>query len=106
MNIPPAFKQAPESTEITEGDDLDLECLVTGKPVPDVLWYKEGEDLSKRQNVTVRTSENVDAYERGSEIVVKDVDRVQHSGKYVIEATNSVGTAKHEVLIKGEAQQK
>ena len=102
VNVPPAFKRAPEPIEITEGDDLDLECLVTGKPLPDVVWYKDGEDVSKQKNVMVQTSENVDALERGSEIVVKDVDRELHSGKYVIEATNSVGTAKHEVLISGE----
>ena len=102
VNSPPVFTHAPESTEITEGDDLDLECLVTGKPLPEITWYKNEEDMSAQKNITVQTSENVDKFERGSELLVKDVDREEHTGKYVIEATNSAGTAKHEFTVSGE----
>ena len=101
MNIPPVFKTAPESTEITEGDDLDLQCLVTGKPLPNIVWYKNNKDMSQLKNVNVESSETPENYETGSELTVKNVDKDIHTGRYTIEATNSVGTAKHELVVTG-----
>jgi hypothetical protein len=38
----PRFVQRPQNQKLKEGTNAIFECIVTGKPFPDVSWRKRG----------------------------------------------------------------
>ena len=42
MSSPPVFHKALQDLSTTEGECLVLECRVTGDPLPNVIWRREG----------------------------------------------------------------
>jgi len=76
-----------EDESAIEGSNAILECLASGFPKPQIVWSKDGiqitESLDKRYHLT----------ENGSLLVIKDV-QTEDNGKYECLLTNAVGTAK------------
>ena len=46
QDLPPTFYTEPESREIPLGGSVNLTCAAAGRPIPEVLWRKEGQDLT------------------------------------------------------------
>lgn len=44
------------ATHIAEGDHVTLECIVSGYPIPDVAWYKDGRTLELSNSVAYQLS--------------------------------------------------
>ena len=38
----PVFREKPEDAEVREGMMVRFDCLVTGRPHPDMLWFRDG----------------------------------------------------------------
>jgi hypothetical protein len=94
------FTQTPEAVEVTEGDDLDLVCKAIGRPVPDITWYMDKKPLD-RQDECLALSQSQEGDEANSMVALRNIQPPRHSGKYTIEAANSVGTATHTVMVTG-----
>ncbi|UYV61776.1 NEO1, partial [Cordylochernes scorpioides] len=45
VQVPPQFLKKPDNKIAIERDDLEFECMVHGKPFPDLRWYKNGDLL-------------------------------------------------------------
>lgn len=43
VQIPPKFVQAPQDKVANEKDELELACLIYGKPTPTIQWLKNGD---------------------------------------------------------------
>ncbi|CAI5454959.1 unnamed protein product [Caenorhabditis angaria] len=77
---------------VVENSMITLSCPATGKPEPDIKWYKDGEEL---------TIDNIDGIVPSGELNgnelkimrVKDKD----SGKYSCEAINAAGSTDQEI---------
>ena len=102
VSQPPAFIDTPDPQEVTEGDDVALECTVVGKPLPQITWLRNGDVVHTADNIEVQTSEIFDDMLKAEgKLIIKDVDPEQHAGKWVIEATNDVGQISHDALLLG-----
>ena len=38
----PVFKKVPEDQSVREGNMCRFDCIVTGRPPPDIEWYRDG----------------------------------------------------------------
>lgn len=46
QQLPPTFvKKLDKAVEVCQGEQLVLQCIVDGSPLPAVQWYKDGEEL-------------------------------------------------------------
>ena len=100
---PPIFTQIPQPLEVTEGDVVELECRAKGKPLPCIDWYKDGQKVETSDSYRVETGEVFgDTLETESKVFIDSVLLSSHSGKYVIEAKNEVGTVTGEALLFGK----
>lgn len=70
---------------------------ITGRPVPKVVWYRDGVVITKKMMdiITVPGS---------STVSVRDADRT-HRGLYTVEATNGSGTKKESILVQVQGMQ-
>ena len=69
------------------GSHINIECVGSGIPRPEVTWYKDGEELSvdERDNMVTRYEEELSVLE------VYNAD-TSDSGRYTCNVTNLAGT--------------
>ena len=102
MSQPPAFVETPKAQEVIEGDDVVLECAVIGKPLPDIAWLRNGEVVETADNIEVQSSEVFDDILKAEgRLLIKDISPELHAGKWVIEATNTVGQITYDARLLG-----
>ncbi|XP_054032360.1 myosin light chain kinase, smooth muscle isoform X1 [Dryobates pubescens] len=53
LGIPPQFESRPQSLEASEGQEIKFKSKVSGKPKPDVEWFKEGERIKVGEDVQI-----------------------------------------------------
>ncbi|KAK5642959.1 hypothetical protein RI129_009126 [Pyrocoelia pectoralis] len=82
INVPPVFTVHPESFNIQVGQDVKLECVAVGTPVPQISWFKNNE----RIRTTGRTYITSD----GTILEIKNT-KASDAGLYVCEARNELG---------------
>lgn len=80
-NEAPSIEDGSTNTDIKEGENLDLECLVKGTPEPQISWFLNGE--------TVINDTHIEAI--GNRIYFRPVEK-KHAGTLQCFATNIVGT--------------
>lgn len=99
--IIPAFIKPLESQKVTVGEPLKLEAKVTGFPVPEVHWFKDGAPLY--------SSPSVNLYNKPEGLVGFTIDEVQpeNAGVYTMTIMNPfgdiAGEAKIEVVPKAQS---
>ena len=94
------FTLTPEPVEVIEGDAVDLVCKAIGRPTPDITWSLDKQLLTEQdEHMTLSQSEEGD--ECSSTVTVNNLMPSKHAGKYTIEASNSVGTATHTLMVTG-----
>ena len=100
MNRPPSFLDVPEDIEVIHGDKYQLYCKTTGKPQPEITWFRDDEEIESSDSTLV-TSKHTDLdYGTEGNIKLKKVTSF-HQGTYRIEARNSVGEAFHQFNFEG-----
>ncbi|KAK9307270.1 hypothetical protein QLX08_002302 [Tetragonisca angustula] len=54
--IAPSFGNVlPKSTEVDEGEPLELKVKVDGSPIPEIVWYKDGEKIVPNEHIKIET---------------------------------------------------
>uniref|UniRef100_A0A8V0Z722 Myosin light chain kinase, smooth muscle n=1 Tax=Gallus gallus TaxID=9031 RepID=A0A8V0Z722_CHICK len=84
LGIPPQFESRPQSLEASEGQEIKFKSKVSGKPKPDVEWFKEG--------VPIKTGEGIQIYEEdGTHCLWLKKACLGDSGSYSCAAFNPRG---------------
>ncbi|KAL8179199.1 UNVERIFIED_CONTAM: hypothetical protein K2H54_061596 [Gekko kuhli] len=96
---PPRFLVPLKPHIVTLGFDCHMSCAVTGYPVPQVTWYKDGKNLSQDPSFFTKNDFGV------CSLVIPGVMPLDE-GEYRVVANNALGQAvsKAFVTIKGKDQ--
>lgn len=78
--------------KLRKSTEYFVKADISGYPNPTVKWFKEGEEVTESENVTITNSLNT------SEIRISCVKR-KHSGKYTITVSNSAGSSTMDVTL-------
>lgn len=69
-----------------------MKATITGRPVPKIVWFRDGVEITKKMMDIVNVAGS-------STLSVRDADRT-HSGLYSVEATNGSGNKKENILVQ------
>ena len=95
--VPPFFQQRLQTQEVREGQAVKLTVQVSGEPMPEVTWYREGAQLiSSPDFEIVQDGEFHSLYI--PEAFYED------SGKFSVKATNKAGETRctAELIVEGK----
>lgn len=94
--VSPEIEWSPDQQlTLRAGENVQLNCSITGRPVPQVVWYKDGKEIDKRIMIDIEISTGIGT----SSLFVRDADR-NHRGIYTVEAKNSSGAKKADVNVR------
>uniref|UniRef100_A0A3Q3MFR0 Ig-like domain-containing protein n=1 Tax=Mastacembelus armatus TaxID=205130 RepID=A0A3Q3MFR0_9TELE len=95
----PTFTQPLQSIVALEGSAAMFEAQVSGSPVPEVSWFRDGQVLSADALPGVQIS-----FSDGRAVLRIPAVTATHSGRYSIRATNGAGqaTSTAELLVTAE----
>lgn len=48
----PKFKLKPKNTKVDQGNQVTLDCVPEGNPIPEVTWVKYSVDISSEERFT------------------------------------------------------
>ena len=54
-NTKPQFKKIPADLEVREGNPVRLDCIVSGRPIPEFFWYRNEVQVHNDDNHKVRS---------------------------------------------------
>ncbi|KAM6916242.1 myopalladin [Xenentodon cancila] len=93
---PPRFVQKLKSREVPEGSKVQLDCVVQGRPVPEVRWFCEGKELENSPDIQIITNG-----ELHSLIIAEAFE--EDTGRYSCFASNFYGTdsTSAEIYVEG-----
>lgn len=97
--VAPDFVKSLTSCKVAEGQIATLECAVVGSPLPEVHWYKGGEEVKPDKEHKIESLPDGRQKLTIQKATSKDV------GEYTVEAVNPIGKAKTEgsLEVKGIA---
>ncbi|KAL7046588.1 hypothetical protein ACKWTF_002648 [Chironomus riparius] len=100
VQIPPKFVQEPQDKVANEKDELELACLIYGKPTPTIQWLKNGDLITPNDYMQISGGHNLKILG----LISSD------SGMFQCIGTNSAGSVQAsaylEVLQIGSKKQK
>ena len=100
VNQPPSFAEAPEDMEVVQGDRCEIFCCAKGKPMPDLRWFRDEEEIGSGDSVVLTSVQSEVDYDTEGRLKMKKA-LSDNRGTYRIEATNSVGSASHQFKMEG-----
>lgn len=86
VNVQPLILKTPENVNTTEGATVEFECSASGKPKPEIEWFKDDEKID--ENLTYYFSNDKQV------LKVRRVNRIENSGVFTCEAKNDAGVAR------------
>ncbi|GIY12995.1 obscurin, partial [Caerostris darwini] len=90
---PKVTEKLPSSVNLTEGEPLNLKAKISGKPVPEIKWVKDGKPL--RQNSRTTTSVSSDGT---AELNIANMTH-DDAGVYKVVTTNDKGQTASETSV-------
>jgi len=95
----PTFTQPLQSVVALEGSAATFQAQVSGSPVPEVSWFRDGQVLSAAALPGVQIS-----FSEGRAVLMIPAVAAAHSGRYSVRATNGAGqaTSTAELLVTAE----
>ena len=92
-NQKPAFYVPLRNLEATSGEEVVIECVIVGKPEPEVIWY--------RNNMPIKESQSVQLLFQGDTCKLILVNcKEQQAGEYKVRAINSLGECRSTCRLK------
>ncbi|XP_061601940.1 LOW QUALITY PROTEIN: myopalladin [Cololabis saira] len=93
---PPRFVQKLKSREVAEGSKVQLDCIVQGRPVPEVRWFCEDKELEDSPDIQIITSGELHS------LVIAEAFE-EDTGRYSCFASNFYGTdsTSAEIYVEG-----
>lgn len=85
-------KGLKERYDLEEGNPLKLQCDISGRPAPEVIWYKDDEPADNLRHMKI---DNVSGL---CTLKIKSL-KPEHSGTYRCVATNAAGTAETATVV-------
>lgn len=85
----------PAKTMAFQGQMLKLTVKVSGNPLPDVKWYKDGEELIANDRTVMRLLADGTA-----ELEITSADSTTDAGQYQIVVENSLGQVTSETAVR------
>nr|XP_039266508.1 muscle M-line assembly protein unc-89-like [Styela clava] len=98
--VAPTFTRRLSSTQVLEGEDLELKCEITGTPTPELTWTKDGVPISNREANT-----NINVRNGVATLRVSGV-KSSHAGEYLCLAKNDAGDSKCSSRVTVKTKQK
>ncbi|KAG6922098.1 heparan sulfate proteoglycan 2, partial [Chelydra serpentina] len=86
LGVTPPVRIETSSASIAEGQTLDLNCMVAGRAQPRVTWYRRGDSLPARSQVS------------GSRLRIPQVSAAD-SGEYICRVSNGAGPLEASVIV-------
>lgn len=80
----PEFTKTLSDIDVLVGNDASFDCQFTGKPTPEITWYKGGQEIFESQRADIETSL------ASSTLRLKQV-RLEDKGKIQCQALNNAG---------------
>ncbi|XP_077436073.1 SPEG neighbor protein-like [Vanacampus margaritifer] len=95
----PTFTQPLQSVVALEGSAASFQAQVSGTPVPEVSWFRDGQVLSAAALPGVQIS-----FSDGHAVLSIDAVNAAHGGRFSVRATNGAGqaTSTAELLVTAE----
>lgn len=94
--VAPEIEWSPDQVlSLKAGENVRLNCNITGRPVPQVVWYKDCKEIDKRTIIDIEITTGIGT----SSLFIRDADR-NHRGIYTVEAKNSSGARKADVNVR------
>ena len=93
---PPRASMDPKYKDVivvNAGESLLLDADIHGKPIPDVVWLKEGKEMDKALRIEVKTTQ------KRAAITIKDITKLD-SGHYDLVLRNLGGTKTFPITVK------
>ncbi|XP_008192347.1 interference hedgehog isoform X1 [Tribolium castaneum] len=87
-NEAPTINCPQDSIDVNQGEDLELECTVTGNPDPEITWFLNGFVTKDNKIIT-----------EGNKIFFKPTEK-RHAGNLQVFARNIAGTVYSSISIK------
>jgi hypothetical protein len=89
----PIFRKVPADLEVPEGQLARFDCIVAGRPTPDVLWFRDGvEVLEDRLHKIVINEEGISS-------LIIDATSARDAGLYTCIARNKGGEDRFQVRL-------
>uniref|UniRef100_A0A0R3RFL5 Muscle M-line assembly protein unc-89 n=1 Tax=Elaeophora elaphi TaxID=1147741 RepID=A0A0R3RFL5_9BILA len=84
--ISPEFVQELKPVQANEKEQISFECRVSGIPVPQVKWFKDGDEIKPDERI------HIESLPDGTNRLVIDSVKLEDQGNYRCEATNNAGS--------------
>ena len=95
MCLAPQLEEFPEPTSATEGEEIIFKIVVSGKPTPTLTWKFKERELASSPALLLEEDGSLRFPSVG----------VDQTGRYVLLAENSAGTARREVQLTVEKEE-
>ncbi|KAG5889229.1 hypothetical protein JTB14_006365 [Gonioctena quinquepunctata] len=89
----PIFTVQPENVNIQIGGIIRLECVASGTPAPEIIWYKDDEEVLPGERIYVSEDKTF--------LQIKNAQQ-SDSSLYICEARNDVGIREVSALVNVE----
>uniref|UniRef100_H2YNK4 Ig-like domain-containing protein n=1 Tax=Ciona savignyi TaxID=51511 RepID=H2YNK4_CIOSA len=83
----PRFLKKPDSRECNEGETTRIDCKVTGRPLPDVIFYRNDAQVYEDYNHRIVVKED------GVRSLIISPAKPEDSGEYTVVARSAAGKA-------------
>ena len=97
----PSFHQELKEREVLAGDTARFDVKITGKPEPEVKWFKNGKPLQKDSRVKL-----VDESDIGLHSLMITGAAVKDEGVYRVVVSNTAGSVFSEAQLLVEGKQR
>lgn len=87
----PNFLRVPTDLEVMEGKMVRIDCRISGRPLPEVLWYRNG------KLVTDDRTHKLIVNEAGNQSLLITVASREDGGAYTCVARNKSGESRFQV---------
>lgn len=84
--VAPEFVKELRECKADEGETIAFECQVSGAPLPEVHWYKDGKEVKPNKHVEIKSLPD------GTQKLVIHDAKPEDQGNYKCEATNVAGS--------------